>query len=158
LALGSGSPAINVFAKENEERKQLNAKLLERKQDFRTGKATQNLSSLIQTRKPFTWEDLSYSVSVPGGQKKLLTNIYGYVKPGTLTALMGSSGAGKTTLLDVLANRKTTVSLCTYSLTYLMRSIDLSDSIFGLLGGYKRRGLYRWTETRCGLSARNCLL
>ncbi|PLW16743.1 hypothetical protein PCANC_12308 [Puccinia coronata f. sp. avenae] len=108
LALGSGSPAINVFAKENEERKQLNAKLLERKQDFRTGKATQNLSSLIQTRKPFTWEDLSYSVSVPGGQKKLLTNIYGYVKPGTLTALMGSSGAGKTTLLDVLANRKTT--------------------------------------------------
>ncbi|WAQ82669.1 hypothetical protein PtA15_3A32 [Puccinia triticina] len=108
LALGSGSPAINVFAQENEERKKLNAKLQERKQDFRSGKATQDLSGLIQTRKPFTWEDLSYSVSVPGGQKKLLTNIYGYVKPGTLTALMGSSGAGKTTLLDVLADRKTT--------------------------------------------------
>ncbi|POW16404.1 hypothetical protein PSHT_06784 [Puccinia striiformis] len=108
LALGSGSPAINVFAKENEERKQLNEKLQDRKQDFRSGKATQDLSGLIQTRKPFTWEDLSYSVSVPGGQRKLLTNIYGYVKPGTLTALMGSSGAGKTTLLDVLADRKTT--------------------------------------------------
>jgi ABC-type transport system involved in cytochrome bd biosynthesis fused ATPase/permease subunit len=122
LALGSGSPAINVFAKENAERKKLNAKLQERKQDFRTGKATQDLSSLIQTRKPFTWEDLSYSVSVPGGQKKLLTNIYGYVKPGTLTALMGSSGAGKTTLLDVLADRKTTVGLCTYHLEECFRT------------------------------------
>ena len=33
--------------------------------------------------------------------------IDGWVKPGTLTALMGESGAGKTTLLDVLASRKT---------------------------------------------------
>jgi ATP-binding cassette, subfamily G (WHITE), member 2, SNQ2 len=32
--------------------------------------------------------------------------VYGYVKPGTLTALMGASGAGKTTCLDVLAQRK----------------------------------------------------
>lgn len=108
LGLGAGSPAINVFAKENDERKKLNEKLQARKQDFRTGKAQQDLSDLIQTRKPFTWESLTYSVPVPGGQKKLLSNIYGYVKPGTLTALMGASGAGKTTLLDVLANRKTT--------------------------------------------------
>jgi ABC-type multidrug transport system ATPase subunit len=35
-----------------------------------------------------------------------LNNIFGYVKPGQLTALMGASGAGKTTLLDVLAARK----------------------------------------------------
>lgn len=32
--------------------------------------------------------------------------MFGYVKPGTLTALMGASGAGKTTCLDVLAQRK----------------------------------------------------
>lgn len=43
---------------------------------------------------------------VPSGELRLLNNIYGYVKPGQLTALMGASGAGKTTLLDVLANRK----------------------------------------------------
>jgi ABC-type multidrug transport system ATPase subunit len=36
-----------------------------------------------------------------------LDNVYGWIKPGTLGALMGSSGAGKTTLLDVLAQRKT---------------------------------------------------
>jgi ATP-binding cassette subfamily G (WHITE) protein 2 (SNQ2) len=36
-----------------------------------------------------------------------LNDVEGFVKPGTLTALMGASGAGKTTLLDVLASRKT---------------------------------------------------
>jgi ABC-type multidrug transport system ATPase subunit len=101
-------PAINVFAKENAERKKLNAALQAQKAEFRKGTAEQNLSGLISARKPFTWEDLTYDVQVPGGQRRLLNNIYGYVKPGTLTALMGSSGAGKTTLLDVLANRKTT--------------------------------------------------
>ncbi|KAG0337192.1 hypothetical protein BG004_007746, partial [Podila humilis] len=57
----------------------------------------------------FTWEHLDYVVPYkadPSGKKQLLTGICGLVKPGTMTALMGSSGAGKTTLLDVLAQRK----------------------------------------------------
>ncbi|GJJ69567.1 ATP-binding cassette, subfamily G (WHITE), member 2, SNQ2 [Entomortierella parvispora] len=57
----------------------------------------------------FAWEDLDYVVPYkadPSGKKQLLTKIAGLVKPGTMTALMGSSGAGKTTLLDVLAQRK----------------------------------------------------
>jgi ATP-binding cassette, subfamily G (WHITE), member 2, SNQ2 len=53
-----------------------------------------------------TWEGLNYDVPTPAGQLRLLNNIYGYVRPGELTALMGASGAGKTTLLDVLASRK----------------------------------------------------
>ena len=57
-------------------------------------------------RKTFTWEKLNYTVPVPGGTRRLLHDVYGYVKPGTLTALMGASGAGKTTCLDVLAQRK----------------------------------------------------
>jgi ATP-binding cassette, subfamily G (WHITE), member 2, SNQ2 len=61
---------------------------------------------LTKTKALFTWERLSYTVSVPGGHRKLLDEIYGWVQPGTLGALMGSSGAGKTTLLDVLAQRK----------------------------------------------------
>lgn len=64
------------------------------------------LSSSFADRKTFTWEGLNYHVPVPGGTKQLLTDVYGYVKPGTLTALMGASGAGKTTCLDVLAQRK----------------------------------------------------
>ena len=39
-------------------------------------------------------------------KKQLLQQVSGYIKPGQLVALMGSSGAGKTTLMDVLAQRK----------------------------------------------------
>jgi ABC-type multidrug transport system ATPase subunit len=63
-------------------------------------------SGLMQNEVVFTWDRLSYTVSVSGGKRKLLDNITGWVKPGQLGALMGSSGAGKTTLLDVLAQRK----------------------------------------------------
>ncbi|WAR53515.1 hypothetical protein PtB15_3B23 [Puccinia triticina] len=107
LALGGGAPAINVFAKENAERKALNEKLQAEKADSRSGKKKLSIAAGGGKRLPFTWEALSYDVPVPGGQRRLLNDIYGYVRPGTLTALMGSSGAGKTTLLDVLANRKT---------------------------------------------------
>ncbi|KAJ5542108.1 CDR ABC transporter [Penicillium sp. DV-2018c] len=55
----------------------------------------------------FTWRNLTYTVQTPRGDRVLLDNIHGWVKPGMLGALMGSSGAGKTTLLDVLAQRKT---------------------------------------------------
>ncbi|RAH84934.1 pleiotropic drug resistance protein, ABC superfamily [Aspergillus japonicus CBS 114.51] len=55
----------------------------------------------------FTWRNLTYTVDTPTGARVLLDNIHGWVKPGMLGALMGSSGAGKTTLLDVLAQRKT---------------------------------------------------
>lgn len=53
----------------------------------------------------FTWKNLDYQIPVKGGSKTLLTDIHGYVKSGTMTALMGESGAGKTTLLNVLAQR-----------------------------------------------------
>ncbi|EMT73996.1 ABC transporter G family member 17 [Fusarium odoratissimum] len=53
----------------------------------------------------FTWKNLTYTVKTPSGNRVLLDNVQGWVKPGMLGALMGSSGAGKTTLLDVLAQR-----------------------------------------------------
>ncbi|KAG7452088.1 uncharacterized protein BT62DRAFT_882231 [Guyanagaster necrorhizus] len=107
------SLSVNIFAKEDEETKRLNAALREKK--VAQGKAKEigsKESDPEQNKKPettyktFTWEKLNYVVPVPGGSRRLLHDVYGYVKPGTLTALMGASGAGKTTCLDVLAQRK----------------------------------------------------
>ncbi len=66
-----------------------------------------NDEQLIRNTSVFTWKNLSYTVKTPSGDRVLLDNVQGWVKPGMLGALMGSSGAGKTTLLDVLAQRKT---------------------------------------------------
>ncbi|KAM0481013.1 hypothetical protein ACHAPX_003904 [Trichoderma viride] len=53
----------------------------------------------------FQWHDVSYEVKIKNETRRILDNVDGWVKPGTLTALMGVSGAGKTTLLDCLADR-----------------------------------------------------
>lgn len=107
--------SINIFTKETEEIKQRNAELREKKLQ-RDGKAAirENVDTPEKRRsketlgqgRTFTWERLNYHVPSPNGPLRLLHDVYGYVKPGTLTALMGASGAGKTTCLDVLAQRK----------------------------------------------------
>ncbi|KAF2276672.1 putative multidrug resistance ABC transporter [Westerdykella ornata] len=55
----------------------------------------------------FQWSDVCYDIKIKGQPRRILDNVDGWVKPGTLTALMGVSGAGKTTLLDCLATRTT---------------------------------------------------
>jgi ATP-binding cassette, subfamily G (WHITE), member 2, PDR len=52
----------------------------------------------------FTWRKVCCDVRIKGETRRLLSDVAGYVKPGTLTALMGESGAGKTTLLDTYGN------------------------------------------------------
>lgn len=66
-----------------------------------------NTPGLVANTSVFTWKNLTYTVKTPSGDRVLLDNVQGFIKPGMLGALMGSSGAGKTTLLDVLAQRKT---------------------------------------------------
>ncbi len=50
---------------------------------------------LMKNTSIFTWRNLTYTVKIPDSERVLLDQINGYVKPGTLGALMGSSGAGK---------------------------------------------------------------
>ena len=86
-----------------------------------SGNSTQG-AELPFERMSLSFDDISYYVQVPADdssvasqakeakgrtiQKRLLNQVTGYAKPGSVTALMGSSGAGKTTLMDVLAQRK----------------------------------------------------
>ncbi|KAI0804598.1 ABC-2 type transporter-domain-containing protein [Irpex lacteus] len=109
-----GNAGVIIYAKPSAKTEQLNTKLADRKK-MRKPSDTKELTegSDLNPGAPvkhetgtFTWQKINYTVPVPGGERRLLHDVYGYVKPGTLTALMGSSGAGKTTCLDVLAQRK----------------------------------------------------
>lgn len=114
-----GGKTVTLYAKESEENKKLNQELRLKKtltktktrdtkaEDREAEEAKRAAEELkIESKAVLTWEGLNYTVPTPDGPRKLLNDIYGYVKPGQLTALMGASGAGKTTLLDVLASRK----------------------------------------------------
>ncbi|KAI1952324.1 ATP-binding cassette transporter snq2 [Ophidiomyces ophidiicola] len=107
LMYGAGGKTVTFFARETDELKKLNQKLQQRKQNRQQTKSDESESPLkIESKSVLSWENLCYDVPVPSGTRRLLSDVFGYVEPGKLTALMGASGAGKTTLLDVLASRK----------------------------------------------------
>lgn len=54
--------------------------------------STETSDELIRNESVFTWKNLSYTVKTPNGPRVLLDNVQGWIKPGTLGALMGSSG------------------------------------------------------------------
>ena len=107
VKFGMGGNTAKVYAKPDPEKEKLNAKLMEKRLERQKSKTQEQGSTLpINSTSVLTWENLNYDVPVSGGTRRLLDGVYGYCKPGQLTALMGASGAGKTTLLDVLAGRK----------------------------------------------------
>lgn len=95
-------------------------------------------------RSIFTWQNLCYDIPVKEGQRRLLDNVCGWVKPGTLTALMGVSGAGKTTLLDVLAQR---VSLGVVTGDMLVNGSSLPVSFQRQTGYVQQQDLHLATST-----------
>lgn len=63
--------------------------------------------AIMRQTSVFHWENVCYDIKIKGSPRRILDSVDGWVKPGTLTALMGVTGAGKTSLLDVLADRVT---------------------------------------------------
>ncbi|KAF7854551.1 hypothetical protein EAF04_010360 [Stromatinia cepivora] len=63
------------------------------------------ISKLHRQTSTFQWKGICLDIKTVDGPRRILDHVDGWVKPGTLTALMGPSGAGKTSLLDVLASR-----------------------------------------------------
>lgn len=61
----------------------------------------------------FHWRNVCYDIQIKDKPRRILDNVDGWVRPGTLTALMGVSGAGKTTLLDCLADRRSGIGIVT---------------------------------------------
>ena len=72
------------------------------------GEKVPEVNAMPPQKDIFTWRNVVYDITIKGEPRRLLDHVSGYVKPGTLTALMGVSGAGKTTLLDALAQRTNT--------------------------------------------------
>ncbi|KAF2744039.1 hypothetical protein M011DRAFT_409396 [Sporormia fimetaria CBS 119925] len=70
-------------------------------------KDSDNIAIIERQTAIFQWSDVCYDIKIKGQPRRILDHVDGWVKPGTLTALMGVSGAGKTTLLDCLATRTT---------------------------------------------------
>lgn len=64
-------------------------------------------AAIVRQTSIFHWENVCYDIKIKGTERRILDSVDGWVKPGTLTALMGVTGAGKTSLLDVLADRVT---------------------------------------------------
>jgi len=54
------------------------------------------------TPSTLSFSNISYRV----GDKDVLKNVNGFLKPGHIMAIMGASGAGKTTLLDLLGRKR----------------------------------------------------
>lgn len=92
-----------------------------------------------------TWEDVTLDIDIRGTQRRLLNNVSGWVKSGTMTCLMGVSGAGKTTLLDTLAQRQNAVGQL--SGTIHVDGLPLKSSFQRKTGYVQQQDLHLPTST-----------
>ncbi|KAL4863346.1 hypothetical protein BDV12DRAFT_206638 [Aspergillus spectabilis] len=109
-----------------------------------TDEASGQISGVETQSSIFHWEDVTYDIKIKGEPRRILDHVDGWIRPGTLTALMGVSGAGKTTLLDVLASR-TTMGVITGNMLVDGRARD--ESFQRKTGYVQQQDLHLHTST-----------
>lgn len=93
-----------------------------------------------------TRQNITYDIHIKGEERRLLDHVSGYVKPGILTALMGTSGAGKITLLDILAQR-TRIGVVGGQIYANGAALQSSDSFQRRTGYVQQQDLHLETAT-----------
>jgi len=100
-------PAVAKIAEKNSKDREATSSnvnsLITAQREKGEGKETNGI--LQQQMSVYQWRDVCYDIKIKKNTRRILDHVDGWVKPGTLTALMGVSGAGKTSLLDCLADR-----------------------------------------------------
>eukprot|EP01063_Lacrimia_lanifica_P013980 TRINITY_DN2059_c0_g1_i3.p1 TRINITY_DN2059_c0_g1~~TRINITY_DN2059_c0_g1_i3.p1 ORF type:complete len:621 (+),score=268.50 TRINITY_DN2059_c0_g1_i3:84-1946(+) len=57
----------------------------------------------VMNQVSLAWQGLGWTVPIEGGEKHVLTDLYGHVEPGEVLSILGPSGSGKTSLLAILS-------------------------------------------------------
>lgn len=105
---GTKAPIIEAAQKQvSDEEKEVNGAADGQSETVDQVRATEEKAKEAMSDQPkmtnvFSWQHLTYNVRVSGEEKMLLDEVFGYVAPGKLTALMGESGAGKVRVTDYL--------------------------------------------------------
>jgi len=64
--------------------------------NVRRAEQEKELQSIAKSETVFTWSSVKYTIPVQGGKRVLLNDVWGYVKPGRLTALVGRIFSNRT--------------------------------------------------------------
>jgi ABC-type multidrug transport system ATPase subunit len=60
--------------------------------DLEQSDSTGDSPKIAKNETVFTFRNINYTIPYQKGEKKLLQDVQGFVRPGKLTALMGASG------------------------------------------------------------------
>ena len=106
--------------------------------------AEKAMGQVAKNETVFTFRNIDYVIPYEKGERKLLQDVQGFVRPGKLTALMGASGAGKTTLLNTLAQR---INFGTISGEFLVDGRPLPKSFQRATGFAEQMDIHEATAT-----------